>query len=376
MVKRAAGASGVVGLRSWAEIDVSALRHNLRVVRRLAGQGVGLGVAVKANAYGHGVGIVAPVLAAERGVAMMAVASVSEALELRALGIHAPILLLGACLRDEVGEVVRGGFEPMISCAEEAGWFEASARRQGRRVRVHVKVDTGMGRLGAWHEEVGRLIERVGDAKGLVLAGVCTHFACADSDAGFTRRQWRRFEKVQEWVRQRWGGVTFHAANSAALLGFPETRGDMARPGIALYGSSPVRKFAGLLRPVMTWKARVTLVREVARGRTLSYGETFTAPCRMRVAVVAAGYGDGYSRAWSNRGVMLVNGKRCRVLGRVTMDQTLVDVTRAGAVRPGDTVVLMGPGLPAEALADGLGTISYEVFCSVGPRVRRVAVGA
>lgn len=362
-------------MRSWAEIDLGALRHNLWVLRRAVGRGVGLVPAIKANAYGHGIGIVGPLVDGGRGVSMLGVANVSEAAEVRGLGIRVPILLFGACLRDEVGEVVRGGFEPMISSVEEANWFGAAARRMGRGVRVHVKVDTGMGRLGAWHEDAGALIERIAGAKDLVLAGVCTHFACADTDAAFTRRQWRRFERVREWVRERWDGVTFHAANSAALLGFPEMCADMVRPGIALYGSPPVRKFARLLRPVMTWKARVTLVREVERGRTLSYGATFTALRRMRVAVVAAGYGDGYSRAWSNRGVMLVNGQRCKVVGRVTMDQTLVDVTRAGDVSAGDAVVLMGPGLPVEELAEGLGTISYEVFCNVGQRVRRVVVG-
>lgn len=373
-VSESSGRRGVGRMRSWAEVDLGALRHNLGCLRRLMGRGVGLVPAVKANAYGHGLGLVAPVLAGERGVAMLGVASVAEAVEVRRLGVRKPILLFGACLRGEVGEVVRGGFEPMISSDEEAGWFVAVARRMGRRVRVHVKVDTGMGRLGVWHEEAMPLIERVAAMEGLQLAGVCTHFACADTDAAFTRRQWRRFAGVRDEVSRRWRGVKFHAANSAALLGFPEMRGDMARPGIAVYGSSPIRKFAGLLRPVMTWKARVVLVREVGKGRTLSYGATFEARRRMRVAVVAVGYGDGYSRAWSNRGAMLVNGRRCPVVGRVTMDQTLLDVTRAGDVRAGDEVVLMGPGLPVEELARGLGTISYEIFCNVGARVRRVGV--
>lgn len=360
--------------RCWAEIDRSALKHNLWALGRLAGRRVGLVPAVKANAYSHGVGIVGPVMAAGRGVAALGVANVAEALELRAVGIRLPVMIFGACLRGETAEVVRGGFEAMISTEDEAKWFAAAARRAGRVARVHVKVDTGMGRLGVWHEAAMALIERVARANDLALAGVCTHFACADTDRAFTRMQWRRFSKVRQMVKRRWPGARCHAANSAGLLGFPEAVGDLVRPGIALYGSSPLRNRAGLFRPVMTWKARVTLVREAERGRTLSYGATFTAARRMRVAVVSAGYADGYSRAWSNRGVMLVNGRRCPVVGRVTMDQTLVDVTRAGDVRAGDEVVLMGPGLPVEELAEGLGTISYEVFCNVGPRVARVAV--
>ncbi|HPA16934.1 MAG TPA: alanine racemase [Verrucomicrobiae bacterium] len=374
-MKRVVGERGATGMRCWAEVDVGALRHNLRALRRIAGRGMGLIPAIKANAYGHGVGIVGPVLAREGGVSMLGVANVSEALEVGRLGVRTPILILGACLKDEVGEVIRGGFEPMISSVEEVGWFDAAARRAGCRARVHVKVDTGMGRLGVWHEEAMGLLEKVAEAKALRMAAVCTHFACADSDAAFTRRQWGRFEKVRAMVGRRWPAVRFHAANSAALLGFPEMRSDMARPGIALYGASPSRRFSGSLRPVMTWKVRVTLVREVEPGRTLSYGATFTAPRRMRVAVVAVGYGDGYARAWSNRGTMLVNGRRCPVVGRVTMDQTLLDVTRAGDVRPGDPVVLMGPGLPVEELARGLKTISYEVFTDIGGRVSRVAVG-
>lgn len=366
----------VVGLRSWAEIDVGALRRNLRFLRQLAGRGVGLAPAVKADAYGHGVGIVASALAREQGVVMLGVANVSEALELRRLGVRTRVLILSTCLEEEVGEVVAGGFEPMISGLDEVKWFEGAAARLGRPVKVHVKVDTGMGRLGVWHGEARALVERVRATKVLRLAGICTHFACADEDVGFTRCQWRRFEKVRAFMRGMSAKTLFHAANSAALLRFPDARCDMVRPGIALYGSSPDKRFSKKLRPVMTWKARVTLVKEISAGRTLSYGATFKAKRAMRVGVISAGYADGYARAWSNRGAMLVNGRRCPVVGRVTMDQTLLDVTRAGNVRPGDEVIIMGPGLSADELADGLDTISYEVFTRVGPRVKRVAVGA
>lgn len=366
----------VTGLRSWAEINVGALRHNLRVLRQKAGPRVGLAPAIKANAYGHGVDIVAPALAGERGVVMLAVANVTEALELRAIGIRTRVLVLSACLREEVADIIRGRFEPVISGVEEVDWFEREALRLGQPVRVHLKIDTGMGRLGIWHEDAMTLFARVRAAKMLQVAGVCTHFARADDSAAFTRRQWRRFQKVRDLARGLWPTMTFHTANSGALLKYCDAQCDIARPGIALYGSWPEPRFAKELRPVMTWKARVTMVRDVPAGRTLSYGATFTTKRAMRIGVVAAGYADGYARAWSNRGAMLVHGQRCPVVGRVTMDQTLVDVTRAGAVRPGDEAVLLGRGLSAEDLANGLGTISYEVFTRVGPRVKRIAVGA
>jgi len=348
----------------------------LRALRGMAGPGVTLAPAVKANAYGHGVDIVAPAIAGEPGVVMLAVANVTEALELRAMGIRNRVLILSACLREEVADIIRGRFEAMVSGLEEVDWFEREAQRLGRPAHVHLKIDTGMGRLGIWHEEAMTLFERVRDAKMLRVAGVCTHFARADDCAAFTKRQWRRFQKVRDLARSLWPKMTFHAANSGALLKYRDAHCDIARPGIALYGSWPEPRFAGKLQPVMTWKARVTMVREVARGRTLSYGATFTTKRAMRIGVVAVGYADGYARAWSNRGAMLIRGHRCPVVGRVTMDQTLVDLTRAVAVRPGDEAVLLGRGLSAEDLAKGLGTISYEIFTGVGPRVKRLAVGA
>ncbi len=368
-------AKGTGGLRSWVEIDLGALRHNFGVFRGLAGPGVGIMPAVKADAYGHGLGLVAPELA-KAGAAMFGVASAAEGIDLRRLGVKTPVLILGACLREEWEEVVRRGFAAVVSDAGELGWAAAAARKTGRTARAHLKFDTGMGRLGVWHEQAAALARAAAGTRGVRVEGLMTHFACADTDPAFNREQWRRFLAAVfacgPALAGR-GGVLVHAANSAGALGFPETHGDMIRPGIALYGSAPLAAWRRRLRPVLAWKAAVVLARTVGAGRTLSYGAAFRAKRRMRVAVVAAGYADGYPRVLSNCGVVVLRGRRCPVVGRVTMDQILVDATRAGGVEAGEAATLVGEGAPVEELAERAGTISYEILTGIGRRVPRVA---
>jgi alanine racemase len=353
--------------RSWAEIDRGALRANLAAVRGRIPRGCGIMPAVKANAYGHGVEIVAPEWEA-RGAAWFGVANLDEALELRRIGVKAPVLLLSACLEPEWAGAVRGRFALTVSTPREVQGIARAARRQRRVAEVHAKIDTGMGRLGAWHEDAAPLLEAIAGERSVRLGAVMSHFASADSDARFTREQWRR---LQPWRRP---GVPVHMANSAGLLTLPAACGDLVRPGIALYGYAPMRKERAVFRPVLTWKARVTLERWVGVGRTLSYGATHRTRRRTRVAAVSAGYADGYPRILSGAGSVLVRGQRCAVLGRVTMDQILVDVTRVTGVAPGWEVELLGPGVRADEVAAQCGTISYELLTGISERVKRVAV--
>lgn len=366
--------------RCWAEIDVKALRHNFRFIQRYVGRKVGVLPVIKANAYGHGLEHAARALGKEK-VALFGVTDWREALLLRALRkskANFDTILLSPCLKAEVGDVVHHQLIPVISTHREVGWFEKSVSKQ-RLVKpfpVHVKIDTGMGRLGAWHEEALTLLQWVECSSHLKLAGVATHFASSDEDAALTKQQWRYFQQCLNQFRREHPLAKFkvHAANSAAILKHPETHADWVRPGLLLYGVSPVKGFQRDLKPVLQWKARVTLTKEIRAGRTLSYGATYRAKKNQRIAIVSAGYADGYPRALSNRGYVMIQEKRCSILGRVTMDQMIVDVSQLPEISIGEEAVLLGPGISADKLAVLTDTISYEIFCGIGCRVPRIAI--
>lgn len=363
-------------LRCWAEINLEALRHNFRFVQNYVGAKVGLIPVIKANAYGHGLIHAAAALKSEK-VALFGVTHLQEALALRALkGFEkAPILLLSPCLKTEIQDVVSQHLVPVISTYQEVEWFEKAVPLLKKKAYpVQVKIDTGMGRLGTWHEEALDLLKRVLHSKELKLAAVATHFASSDEDKALTKKQWKRFQTCLAQLKYEKGAFKVHAANSAAILNHPETHADWVRPGLVLYGISPVASFQSRLQPVLQWKTRVTLIKEVSAGRTLSYGATYRAKKKQRVAIVSAGYADGYPRALSNQGKVVIQGKRCPILGRITMDQMIVDVSLLPDVRLGEEVVLIGKEVSANELARLTGTISYEIFCGIGERVPRIKV--
>ncbi|MBX7158419.1 MAG: alanine racemase [Verrucomicrobiae bacterium] len=367
-------------LRCWAEIDVKALRHNFRFIQNYIGRRVGIVPVIKANAYGHGLEHAALALSSEK-VALFGVTDWREALLLRALRKSKSgfdTILLSPCLETDVPEVVRHQFIPVISTHREVKWFEKSVSKQklAKPFPVHVKIDTGMGRVGAWHEEALVLLRQVVRSPHLRLAGIATHFASSDEDATFTNQQWQWFQRcLDQFCKEHpRSDLKIHAANSAAILKHPKTHADWVRPGLLLYGVSPVKGFQSNLKPVLQWKARVTLTKEIQTGRTLSYGATYRAKKKQRIAIVSAGYADGYPRSLSNRGHVMIQGKRCAILGRVTMDQMIVDTSSMQNVRIGEEVVLLGAGISAEKLAALTGTISYEIFCGIGCRVPRIRV--
>ncbi len=360
--------------RCWAEIDLAALRHNVATIRAQLAAGVGLMAVIKANAYGHGVRGVAPALAGS--VEMFGVANLQEAQEVRRYAADTPILLLSPALPEEREEIAAAGFIPSVSNVAEARAI--STLGEGRSLPVHLIVDTGMGRIGVWEEEAVAVAREIMAVPGIELAGVATHFPSADEDADFTQGQIARFQHIVAQLRTD-SAVQFvaHLENSAGVIGFSAEAGDMVRPGLMLYGSSPVPEFQGYLRPVLAWKTHVTLVRSVGAGRTVNYGRTFTTPCPMRLATLAVGYADGYQRHLSNRGAdVLIRGRRCAVLGRVTMDQLVVDVTTLPEVAAGEEVVLLGAQgteeILAAELAEKAGSIPWEIFTGIGRRVERV----
>jgi len=372
--------------RCWAEVSLDALRANLAWIRHRVGRRVKVLTVVKADAYGHGLKQIAAVLM-QAGTDYFGVANLAEARAIHSVGAGWPVLMLGACLPDEIQDAVRDQVRPTISSLAEARAFSAAAERLGTRARVHVKVDTGMGRLGARPEEAVGLARRVAALPGLELEGLYTHFASAEDDAAFSRAQAKRFLTVLDELTL--AGVRpplVHANNSAALLHEPDTTFNLVRPGLLVYGIVPPscrrREQTGLrrrLRPALSFHARVSLVKEIPKGASLSYGRDFIAPRKMRVATITAGFADGYLRAASNRAEVLVGGRRCRVIGRITMDQTLVDVSRAPGVTSGDDAVLIGrqgsETITANELASWCGTIPWEVLTGITYRVPRLYRG-
>ena len=350
--------------RCWVEVDLDALRHNVAAIRQRIGPAKLMAV-VKADAYGHGLAQVAGTLM-QCGVDAFAVANLTEALVLRQVGGTGwPILLLGSALPFEVEKMVEQNITPTISTIDEARAFSAL----GRPVAVHIEIDTGMGRVGFWHEEAGKAIDQIAALPHLKIEALYTHFPSADENIAETKRELELFLRVP-------GPGLRHAANSAALVNLPESHLDIVRPGLVLYGISPG------FHPVLSFKARVAYVKEAAAGRTISYGQTFIAPQTMTIATIAAGYADGFARHLSNGAQVLIHGRRCPVVGRVTMDQIMVDVSGVENVGCGDEVVFIGRQLDAEITASEVaswaGTIAWEVLCGITKtaRVPRLYRGA
>ena len=368
--------------RCWVEVDLDALRHNVAAIRRRIGPNVKLMAVVKADAYGHGLAQVGSTLM-QNGVDAFAVANLSEALLLRQIGGGGwPILLFGSALPFEVAKMMEQGITPTISTLGEAQLFEEEAGRRGKAVDVHVEVDTGMGRVGLWHEDAAKAVSQIAALRHVRIAGLYTHFPSADENLDETRRELGLFRKVGEQLASEQVTIPFfHAANSAAVLNLPEAHLNMVRPGLLLYGICPAPALANEFRPLLSFKARVAFVKDVAAGRTISYGQTFTTEKSMRVATVTAGYADGFSRHLSNKAKVLIGGQRCAVVGRVTMDQIMVDVTQCRDVQCGDEVVFIGRQNDAQITAGDVAgweeTIPWEVLCGItkSARVPRVYRG-
>jgi alanine racemase len=359
----------VSAARAWAEIDLSHLRWNLEVARQSSGGA--LMAVVKADAYGHGLAELGRVLEGEK-VEFLGVANVGEARRLREAGVRTAIYLLGATLPGEREEIVGLHCTPCVSSLEEARDFAACAARAGKRLAVHLAVDTGMGRGGFVPADLGTCLGALDSLDSLVIEGLGSHLPAADEDEAFTREQFQRFRGIAAQLggsaRFRW----IHLSNSAGLLGYPAGGCNLARPGLMLYGVSPLAAFQHKLRPVMTLKSRVTLVRLLPAGHGISYGREFLTQRPTRVATVGIGYGDGYPRAVSGQGAeVFIRGRRYPVLGRVTMDQIMVDVTADESITEGDEVEVFGAKVPVAEVAEKAGTIVWEVFTGIAPRVRR-----
>ena len=371
--------------RCWAEVDLDALRNNLTWIRQRVGVGVKIMTVVKADAYGHGLKPIAGLLM-QSGTDVFGVANLIEARVIRGVGPGWPVLMLGACLPEEMEQAVKEEVMVTVSSLAEAEALAAVAKRFKRTALAHLKVDTGMGRLGCAPEAAEDLIGRIDALPGVSLVGLFTHFASVEDEFHYTQRQRTVFGKLHNSIETRGRKFEYlHAHNTAAILLEEPGPYNCVRPGLLVYGVLPVGRrrleVAGLeqLRPALSLKCRVTLVREVPKGSRLSYGGIYTTTRTTRVATIGAGYGDGYLRAGSERANVLIGGERCPVLGRITMDQMLVDVTKLARVEPGDEVALIGrqgeQELTATEVAQWAETVPWEVLTAITYRVPRVYRG-
>lgn len=376
----------LVSQRCWAEVDLDALRQNLSWIRHQVGPETQIMTVVKADAYGHGLKQIAALLM-QSGADIFGVANLTEARAIRSVGKGWPILMLGACLPAEIDLAVRENVMATISSLDEARAFSRAAASRKRIASAHLKVDTGMGRLGASSESIPDLVGQIQRLPNLKLCGLYTHFSSVESDSKNTRRQRRQLEDLARELSEL--GTRFdhiHCANSGGLLWESAGTCNTVRPGLLVYGITPPggRRNASDLKahllPAMSLKCRVSFLKTVTKGAPLSYGGTFVAPRRMNIATLGAGYGDGYPRAAGNRARVLIGGRLCPVVGRVTMDQTLVDVSRVPKVIAGDEAVLFGSqgtkSITATDLAAWCDTIPWEILTRISGRVPRVYLGA
>ena len=368
--------------RVCAEIDLDAIAYNMEQMKKRIGDHARLIAVVKADGYGHGAVPVAKMFEACSYVWGYAVACLEEAMELREQGIRKPILVLGCVFPDQFEEMIRYDVRPAVYMESMAERISQEAVRQGKDAFIHIKIDTGMGRIGfPVTEESADAVERISRLPGIRIEGMFTHFAKADErDKTYTFLQHDRFMRMKELVEKRQVPVRyFDCDNSAGIIDFPDMKHDLARAGIAMYGMYPsdeVDQKAVDLRPALSLVSHVSFVKEVEAGTPISYGGTFVSDRPMRVATIPVGYGDGYPRSLSNKGYVLIHGKRARILGRVCMDQFMADVTDIPETAFMDRVVLVGRDgdeeITVDELADLSGRFNYEFVCCLGKRIPRI----
>jgi len=358
---------------TWVEVDLDAVKYNLKQVQQKLTPEAEIIAIVKANAYGHGLLKIAKA-AIKFGAERLGVATVEEGKKLRKAGVKAPILILGTLNPAQIPLVANYNLTPTVYTYQTANQL---AEAEGK-VKVHIKVDTGMGRIGCLPLEAPALIKKINQLSNLEVEGMFSHFAAADEDEDYTRQQLASFQQVQKRLRE--AGIEiplFHLANSAALINYPETHYQAVRMGLILYGLYPEPGLQSQidLKPVMTWKARIAHVKELPPGKSISYGCTYTTSRPTKVATIPVGYHDGYPRGLSNQSEVLYQGKRYPVIGRVCMDQFMVDMTGTEAEK-GEVVTLLGKDRDSEItageLAELMDTINYEIICRVGSRVPRI----
>lgn len=369
--------------RTWAEIDTSALIHNFDIIKSEADDAYIMAV-VKADCYGHSAKLIAPLLD-KAGTDAFAVSNIDEAMKLREYGIKKPVLILGYTPANAAELLYENDITQCVFSPEYARALSESAVTGGFKLKIHIKIDTGMGRIGfdCRDSELSGIEDAIAAARlpGFILDGIFTHFCVSDrteeEEDGFTDLQFSRFTAtVTRFKEAGLNPRVCHCCNSAALCLDKNKHLDMCRPGIILYGLTPAYglRLKEDFIPVMTVKSVVSMVKTVKKGTCVSYGKTFTAQKDMKIATVTAGYADGYPRALSNKGRVIIHGKSANIIGRICMDQMSIDVTDIEDVKQGDEVILFGKELPVEEIAEKCGTINYEITCGISQRVPRIPI--
>lgn len=375
--------------RTWAEISLNAIEHNYNVIRNKVADDTKVCCVIKADGYGHGAAELSQIYE-KLGADFFAVSNIDEGIEIRKSGSKLPIVILGYTPVSEAENLAEYDISQAVFSLEYAKELSEKCVEEDCICKMHIKVDSGMSRIGFMCQEFPRdeySIEEICEAcclPNLEVEGLFTHFCVSDEDAEgreFTNKQYENFIHVRDSLKKRGVDISVvHCSNSGAIEDYPETCCDMVRAGIILYGLAPSSKLADRLDlvPAMTLKTVVAFVKEVQKGATISYGRTFTADRKMKIATVPIGYADGFIRQNAKDGYMMVNGKKAKIVGRICMDQTMLDVTDIEDVKTGDEVVVFGTGENGEPTADSLaentGTINYETVCLVGKRVPRIYI--
>jgi len=365
-----------IGYRpTWAEIRLENLKHNFNQLKKMVSGQTKVMVTVKADAYGHGLIPVAKKLIASK-VDFLGVASIDEGIKLREAGINLPILILGLILAKDIGPLFRYKLTPTVCEVNFAQALNKAARLKSKLLNVHIKVDTGMGRIGVLHQEADELVKKINKFKHLRIEGIFTHFPFADMNEEFTLYQINLFNcLVEKLNKQRIYIPLVHAANSMGIIGYSKSHFNMVRPGLVIYGLYPKENLKIHLKPVLTLKTRVIFKKKLPKGHGVSYGHDYITNKDTTIVTLPIGYGDGYPRNLSNLAPVLIRGKKFKIAGKICMDQVMVDVGDL-AVKIGDEVVLIGTQgknkITAEELASLSGTIPYEIVCGLGSRIPRV----
>lgn len=367
--------------RVWLEVDLDAVTHNLKTIRRTVGKNSEIMAVVKANAYGHDAIEISRV-ALENGATWLGVGALEEGIILRKAGIKAPILLLGLTPKDQVDSLLFYDLVPTVCDLQTVKALSQAAVKYKKIARVHIKIDTGMRRLGIEAGEVLDFIKKIKKMNNIEIEGLYTHFAAAEEDKNYTELQFARYKKVVDELEKE--GIPpplKHMANSAAILDLPYTYLDLVRPGITIYGLLPLPRARRTikLKPVTKFKTKIIFIKKVSAGESIGYGRAYTTTKETVVATLPVGYADGYPRLLSGKGEVLVRGSRAAIMGRICMDLCMIDATNIPGAQVGDEVVLWGKQegekISVEEIAEKTGTINYEIICMVDkPRVSKVFI--
>ena len=367
--------------RTWAEVDLDAIAHNIREIRKITNPNAQIMAVVKADAYGHGFLEVTKTLL-ENGADRLAVAVLQEGKQLRSRGVTVPILILGASGEETVEDLINFDITPSVFTYDFAKALSYEAERKEKVTKIHIKIDTGMSRIGFLagddNEEIANEIIKISKLPYIEVEGIFSHFAASDEyDTSYTHMQFERFMDVCNKLKEKGLDIPIkHICNSAGIMMYPEMHLDMVRPGVILYGMYPsdeVDKSRLDLKPAMTLKSTVTHIKDVPAGRGVSYGREYITEGTTKIATVPIGYADGYLRKLAKEGKMIVNGTLVPIVGRICMDQCMIDVTNVNNIDRGDEVIIFGStGVTIDDLASWLETINYEVSCVIGKRIPRI----